>query len=139
VPGNSGLYRELSIAATQLNVGYYGWRQGTLTELKFRDGAIGRLAPQLNPGSAALQHLFSKLYKSGLWRDALYGGEGFMALFGEMFGDPWARAAQVEPLFLPGMAQPAMELPFSEGERWATGGRISWNTGTPMGAVDFSR
>jgi hypothetical protein len=140
VPGNSGLYRELSIAATQLNVGYYGWRQGKLTQLKFQDGTVARIAPQLNTGSAALQHLFSKLYKPGPWHEALYEPGDFLALYQEMFGDPWARAAQVEPLFPAGIAQPPLELPFAPGERWSfTGGpHASWNTGTPLGAIDFS-
>jgi murein DD-endopeptidase MepM/ murein hydrolase activator NlpD len=134
------LYRELSIAATQLNIGYYGWRQGTLTELKFQDGSVRRIAPQLNPGSVALQHLFAKLYKPGPWHEALYEPGDFLALYQEMFGDPWSRAAQVEPLFPTGTTQPLLELPFSPGERWSfTGGpHASWNTGTPLGAIDFS-
>ena len=60
---------------------------------------MARIAPQLNTGSVALQHLFSKLYKPGPWHEALYEPGDFLALYQEMFGDPWARAAQVEPLF----------------------------------------
>jgi hypothetical protein len=57
-----------------------------------------------------------------------------------MFGDPWARAATVEPLIPAGLTQPTLELPFMPGERWSfTGGpHFSWNTGSPRGALDFS-
>jgi len=57
-----------------------------------------------------------------------------------MFGDPWVRAAGVEPLFPAGLDQPALELPFAVGERWGfTGGpHLTWNSGSPRGALDFS-
>ena len=57
-----------------------------------------------------------------------------------MFGDPWARAALVEPLFPAGLAQAEIELPFLPGEKWSyTGGpHLAWNTGSPEGAIDFS-
>jgi hypothetical protein len=137
VPGNSGLYRELSIAATQLNVGYYGWRQGKLTELKFQDGTVARIAPQLNTGSAALQHLFSKLYKPGPWREALYEPGDFLALYQEMFGDPWARAAQVEPLFGWDRAA-AARAAISPRELGSRVGAYILNTGAPLGGRLFS-
>ena len=140
VPGYHGLYYELGFTATQLNIGYYGWRLGTLTELKFHDGSLARLAPELNPGSVALQRLFSKLYDQGPWFEALYGPDNFVSLYQQMFGDPWARAAGVEPVFPPGLAQPELELPFTPGERWSfTGGpHFAWNTGTPLGGLDFA-
>jgi hypothetical protein len=128
VPDNRGLYKELSIVATQLNVGYYGWRQGTLTEVKFQDGRRGRLAPGLNAGSAALQHLFARISKWDPWQAALYGPTNFLAIYADMFGDPWGRAAGIEPLFPENVTQPVLELPFRTGERELTGGRTLLNT-----------
>ena len=57
-----------------------------------------------------------------------------------MFGDPWARAVLVEPLFQSGMQPPALELPFAPGERWSltAGPHPDSNTGTPPGALDFA-
>jgi hypothetical protein len=57
-----------------------------------------------------------------------------------MFGDPWARAAAVGPLFPDGLAQPPLELPFSPGESWSFSGgpHFAWTTGSPRGALDFS-
>jgi len=140
VPGYKGLYKELSVAAKLLNVGYYGWRQGTLTEIQFRDQRTARLSPTLNAGSISLQYLFSELLDEAPWVSALYGENSFLALHQKMFGNPWERAAVVEPFLSPALAQPPLELPFAPGERWSlTGGpHLAWNTGTPDGALDFA-
>ena len=141
VPDYHGLYLELSLVAKELNIGYYGWRQGTLTDLTFPDSTHVRISPGLNAGSVALQTLSSKFYrKHGEWLEALNGPQGFLALYNEMFGDPWLAASRVEPLFTPDLVQPTLELPFSPGEQWAltAGPHITWRTGTPPGALDFA-
>jgi hypothetical protein len=140
VSGWSGLYKELVIAATHLNIGYYGWRAGTFTQLSYRDEGGDRLAPGLNPGSIAVQSVFARLYDRADWAQAIYGPQGFASRYAQMFGDPWAAAAQVEPLFPAGAAQPELVLPFAPGERWSlTGGpHLSWKTGSPRGAVDLA-
>ena len=137
VPGRDGLYQEMVMAATHLNIGYYGWRQGTHTELRYSDGSTARIAPQINPGTAGLQNLFAKFYKPGDWQTALYGEDNFIDLYHEMFGNPWD---QDEPLLPDGLSQPALELPFRAGEPWSFSGgpHFSWNTGSPRGALDFS-
>lgn len=140
VPGYRGLYDELLLTATQLGIGYYGWRAGTLTGLAFREGRVIRLSPGLNPGSVALQALFSKFYKEEEWVEALYGDGGFVQLYQLLFPDPWNRSAAAGPIFPPALEQPPLELPFQPGQRWSfTGGpHLSWNSGSPRGAVDFS-
>ena len=140
VPGHKGLYEELLFTAKQIGLGYYGWRMGTTATLNFPDGQVARLSPGLNAGSLAVQYLFSKFYSQPAWLDALYGPDNFPQLYQRMFGDPWARAAAVEPLFPPGLAQPILELPISPGERWSFSGgpHKAWDTGTPPGAIDFS-
>lgn len=141
IPAWQGLYRELVMATTHLNAGYYGWRSGSLIEIQFGHGRRLRLNPEQNAGTIALQNLFAKLYPSeASWRDGLYGAQNFSMLYQRMFGDAWARAASLEPLFPAGVTQPALELPFSLGERWSfTGGpHPSWKTGSPRGAIDFA-
>ncbi len=140
VSGYQGLYLELSVAAKLLNIGYYGWRQGALTTLNFTDGGSVRLAPQLNAGSVALQYLFARLYAQSAWLSELYGTNGLPALYAKMFGNPWARAAAIEPLLPAGLQAPNLELPFAPGERWSftAGPHPDWNTGTPPGALDFA-
>lgn len=141
VPDYKGLYLELCLVAKELNLGYYGWRQGSLTELTFPDGAHVRISPSLNAGSVAAQLLTSMFYRhQSDWLEALYGPNGSLALYASMFGDPWKAAAGVEPLFPDGLAQPDLELPFASGEYWSltSGPHISWRTGTPRGALDFA-
>lgn len=137
---DTGLYKELMIAAKLLAQGFYGWRAGTLTALSLSDGGEARLAPAQNAGSVALMHLFAALYLPTEWATALFGEAGFLAAYTATFGDPWARAALVEPYLLADTHQPELTLPFAVGEYWSlTGGpHLTWQTGTPRGAVDFA-
>lgn len=140
VSGYTGLYMELSLTAKQVNLGYYGWRQGHINELVFGDGTSTKIYPGLNAGSVGVQYLFSKFYRQELFTRYLYEHENFISLFNAMFDDPWARAASVEPLFPADLSQPPMELPFSSGENWryTSGPHTAWTTGSPPGALDFS-
>ena len=140
VPGRSGLFQELMIAGTQLNVAYYGWRAGSFLVIKHADGTTTRLNPALNAGSAAVQHLFALFYNPAAWGEALYGSGSFPMFFSKQFGDPWSRAEAAGPLFPPGSTQPELTLPFQPGERWSltAGPHPAWNSGTPRGALDFS-
>jgi LasA protease len=140
VPGYSGLYKELALAAKQLNMAYYAWRSGGLTQLRFPNGARQPIDPQANAGTVAVQDVFARLYSPPYWEQVLYGSNNFSLLYEQMFADPWSRAARAGDLFPAELVQPPLELPFLPGERWAlTGGpHITWNTGTPRGAVDFA-
>jgi LasA protease len=140
IPGRTGLYQELLVAGTQLNRGYYGWRQGTQVETDFDDGSPLRFHPELNAGSVAVMHLFAVLRPRERWTESLYGPASFPAQYVELFGDPWRRSEALGPLLPVDLTQPALELPFGPGERWSlTGGpHPAWNAGTPRGALDFS-
>lgn len=140
VPNYAGLYKELVLTATQLGVGYYGWRDGSLAYLKHPDGSLYQVDPELNAGSAALQVLFSRLENRAAWQAALFTPGEFLDLYRSMFGDPTVLAAGAEPVVPAGLSQPVLELPFAPGERWSfTGGpHRSWNAGSPRGALDFS-
>jgi LasA protease len=140
VPGQTGLYKELTLVAKLLNMGYYGWRSGELNEITFRDNKKMLLDQEFNAGSVALLYLFSRLYNSTEFESALTGNDHFLLLYQDMFGDPWERAKEVEPVIPDGLVQPDLELPFLPGEAWSfTGGpHSSWGTGTPRGALDFA-
>jgi LasA protease len=137
VSGYQGLYKELSLTAKMLGMGYYGWRDGSLTVLDFPKSTKARIAPGLNAGSAAVQFLLSKFHNQADWYAHLYGPGNFIELYDAMFGDPWEADLVLLP---PGLVQPYLELPFQSGERWSyTGGpHSSWQTGTPRGALDFA-
>lgn len=135
-----GLYRQLVWAVNQLSIGYYAYREGRLTEITFKDGSTARLAPDLNAGTAALQYFFAQLYDRPEWEAALDPVSGFPALYAQMYGDPWGRAAGVEPLFPPGLKQPPLSLPFMRNWQWSyTGGpHGAWEHDGAYAALDFA-
>lgn len=135
-----GLLHQMKWTVNQLSIGYYGWREGRLSEIQFRDGVRTRLAPGLNAGTAALQYYFAQVYDSQGWLKAMDAEEGFPAVYEVMFGNPWSRALAVEPLFPPDLAQPWMELPFLLGTMWSyTGGpHGAWERDGSWAAIDFA-
>jgi LasA protease len=140
IPKTEGLFAELTIYAQLINLGYYGWRLGKLSSLPFADGSSARIAPELNPGTVAVQYLFARSFSQPAWEDQLYGANGFFATYQHMFGDPLACDRTLGPLFPDGLQQPTLDLPFAPGEPWALTGGLheDWNTGTPLGALDFA-
>ena len=135
-----GLYNELMITARLLAQGFYGWRDGGMLDVSFFGGGRGRLSPALNAGSAALMQLFAALHDQPAWETHLFGEVSFLTFYAEMFGDFWSRAAVAEPYLLATDRQPELALPFAPGEAWSlTGGaHVTWQTGTPRGALDFA-
>jgi murein DD-endopeptidase MepM/ murein hydrolase activator NlpD len=136
----SQLYKQLGLAIRQLEIGYYGWRAGTLTELTFTDGTTLRLAPNLNAGTVAVMQYFASVATPAEWQAALYGDGSFPQVHTALFGDAWERAATVEPLFPAGTLQPEMNLPFSEGQVWnyTCGPHEAWGNDGPAAALDFA-
>ena len=134
------LYHQLSWAVRQLNIGYYGWRAGILSELLFKDGSVKRIDPELNAGSAALQYLFAQWYDPLEWAGALDGPNSMPVLMEEMFGNFYVRAQSVEPLYPPDLVQPELILPFMVGRQWGfTGGPHSaWGPDGALAALDFA-
>lgn len=137
---NLGLFNQLSWAAHQLDLGYYGWRSGAFTSVTFLDGSSLRLAPEVNAGTAALQYLFSKLNNQLDWNGVLYDVNGFLALYEKMYGNFWTRDQEVAPLFPNDLAQPTLDLPFYPGILWSYSGgpHAVWGKDTPFAAVDFA-
>jgi LysM repeat protein len=135
-----GVFRQMIIAVNHLQMGYYGWRSGTLTELTFPDGERLRIAPDLNAGTVAIQYLFSKLYNRAEWQSIIDPNIGFPAFYAELFGDPWQRAQITGNIFPPGLTQPQMVLPFQPDREWAfTGGpHGAWEHDGPLAAIDFA-
>ncbi len=139
---DQGLHKQLQWAMNQLYAGYYGWRAGTLTEIEFPDGEKLRLSPDLNAGTVALQYFFSRQRNRAEWERVLDPNSptSFVAYYNEMFGDPWAFAATVEPLFPPINIQPPLVLPFEQGVQWnyTSGPHGAWDREGPLAAVDFA-
>jgi len=135
-----GLFRQMMWAVQELSNGYYGWRGGTLTELKFPDGTIIRLYPELNAGTVAIQYYFSKTRNFLEWAQVIDQNIGFPALYEQMFGDAWVRAQAVEPLFPRDLKQQPLTLPFEIGQLWSFSGgpHPAWELQGAMAALDFA-
>ncbi len=135
-----GLFEQLTWAVGHLSTGYYGWREGLITDLVFRDGVRVRLSPELNAGSVAVMYYFAQLYPSAAWLDATNLDTGFPAVHASMFGNPWENALMVEPLFPATLQQPEMILPFARGDKWSYSGgpHGAWGRLGARAAVDFA-
>ncbi len=144
-----GMSVQLVWAINNLSIAYYSWRAGTLTHLDFSDGSTLRLDPRLNAGSVAIQYLFSRIHSRSEWEQIINPDSGFPAMYKEMFGDPWARADAVNPIFPAALNQPTLVLPFEPDTEWSlTGGphnawgqinpEIYGNKNSVYAAIDIS-
>ena len=135
-----GLYSQLAWAVNQLSIGYYGWREGWVTNIQFSDGVSARLAPDLNSGTVAIQYYIAQVNDTPGWLAALDTNVGIPALYNKMFGNPWIRAMEVEPLYPPNLSQPVLILPFLFDQMWSyTGGpHGAWERDGARAAVDFA-
>jgi LasA protease len=148
--GYRGLYGQLSWAANQLSVGYYGWRRGTFTSLSVPGGGMPQLSPLENAGSVALEAYFAALLASQAragqkpdwqtWERILDPYSGFPALYTHMFGDVWQRARMSGPPLPGSLQQPALILPFDAGWLWSftSGPHSAWDTQSVNAALDFA-
>jgi len=135
-----GLYFQCAWFASTMMDGYYGWREGRRLVVTFQDGLILRLAPELNAGTVGLMHVSTYLYDFEGWAHTLYGEDGFIDFYENMFPNPWIRAQSVEPLIPADTVQPVMILPFEVGRVWAfTGGpHAAWSAADVWAALDFA-
>lgn len=132
-----GLYLQLAFVANQLNRGYYLWKAGAVGQWVMQDGVLVPADPTINPGTAAVQHLFAFFYSRPDWEIAV-GESGLSALYQQMFAYPFHLS--IEPLLPENLTQPLMLLPFEPGEIWAfTGGpHGGWGDGSAWAALDFA-
>lgn len=135
--GRAGLWRQLNWAADRLNGGYYGRKYRGLDQLELPDGARLLLNDEVQPGTAALQSMFSKMLPGAEWSRAV-SPDGFLATYAALFGDPFAGILD-DPLSTM-EAQPPLTLPFTGGETWYyTGGpHGGWGSGSAWAAIDFA-
>jgi LasA protease len=135
-PYHKGLFLQLVWAANTLNNGYYGWRTGNLTSYERLDGTLESPDPWQNAASVGLLYYFSQVMGQQEYLKAILG-QGFIATYSELFGDPWQAT---KPLFPGSLEQPYMRFPFRSGSTWTfTGGpHTGWGEGNPWAALDFA-
>ena len=133
----SGLYRQLSWAANQLNKGFYLWQINAMPAWLLPDGSIIPVEETINAGTAGVQHLFSFLYTRAEWEQAV-SAEGIFQTYTDLFGYPFD--ASLEGFVPVNLTQPLMQLPFEPGKAWSfTGGpHGGWGDGSAWAAIDFA-
>ena len=133
----SGLYKQLSWAANQLNAGYYGWKYKGFDALEFDDGTRLGFGANLNPGTIGVQYFFSVQSDYSSWENAV-NSDGLFKTYTSLFGDPLADDTD-EPV-PQGLQQPELTFPFPSGQTWFfTGGpHGGWGTGSAWSAIDFA-
>lgn len=133
----TNLYKQAAWAANQLNAGYYGKISGRLGILDFADRERARLGWSINPGTAAVQNVLSKISSWEDWQ-VLVGPEGFTATYKKLFGDPYGY--EYKPLIPKDLKQPTLRLPIEDGKLWYfTGGpHAGWVDGSPWAAIDLA-
>ncbi len=134
-PQRQGLFNQLDWLADTLNLGYYRWRDNTVTAMDFPNGAQVKINPTLNAGTVSIQYMYSRLYAEAEWQ-ILVGPQGLYATYSNLFGDPFANA--VEPLIPIGLAQPELRLPFDNTWLYIGGPHAAWEPGSPWAALDFA-
>jgi LasA protease len=137
IPNVAGFYTQMRYVAEQMTVGYYAWRNGTLTSLLLPDSTTSRPDFFQTAGSVATQYLLSRFMGLDEFNQAI-GPQGFGATYIKLFGDPFATTPSD---VIPGnLTQPDLALPFDRGETWTlTGGpHPIWGDNTPWGALDIA-
>jgi murein DD-endopeptidase MepM/ murein hydrolase activator NlpD len=85
-------------------------------------------------------YYYSQTMNQQEWAAATHPEIGAAAQHNVLFGDAWARAAQIEPFFPPGLIQPPMILPFSINKTWSytAGPHGAWTIEGAQAALDFA-
>jgi LasA protease len=132
-----GLYQQLAWAANLLNEGYTLWKLNGITIWSLIDGNIIQVDPTINPGTAGVLNLMRYLVTGSDW-DRAISEDGIFSTYFSFFGYPFNNA--YEPMVPQDLRQPALQLPFEDGQVWSfTGGpHGGWNTGSAWAAIDFA-
>lgn len=135
VNGWDKLSIQLSLAADELNAGFYTQLRGEKQQVVFAGGERRQLVQDLNAGTAGVQRALAQGTDVRTWETWLIP-EGLLDVYQRWFGDPWGYA--IEPL-LPDAPAPELTLPWPRGTTWYfTGGpHGGWDEGSAWAALDF--
>jgi len=159
--GPRGFYLQSLWVAEQLSLGYYGWRTGALTTLRFGDasrrfatpsGYRSRVDMYQNAGTVAVHNLLAQMLPYEEF-EAAAGPAGFAATYYALWGNPFreappggtesetSRSTPWGPPVIPGdLTQPELALPFASNQQWSlTGGpHPGWGSNLPWSALDIA-
>lgn len=133
----SGLYKQLTWAANNLNRGFYHWQVNAVAAWLLTDGTIIPANSRINAGTAGIQQLMAELYQKDDWLKAVQE-DGLFKTYTELFGYPFDYA--IEPLIPVDLQQSVLQLPLEPKVAWSfTGGpHAAYGDGSAWGALDFA-
>ncbi|MEI7989274.1 MAG: LysM peptidoglycan-binding domain-containing protein, partial [Chloroflexota bacterium] len=133
----NNLYQQLSLAANELNRGYYLWKINGIGIWILNDDSVLSVSPVINAGTAGIQAFFAEIDGRQDWEKAI-SPVGLFATYQKLFGNPFDFS--FDPVLPPDLKQPDLQLPFEKGTVWAfTGGPHSaWTSGSAWAALDFA-
>lgn len=133
----TGLYKQLSWAANQLNRGFYLHQIGGLPAFLLPDGEMIPLNPTVNSGTVGVQYLASLIFTKSEWKTAV-SENGIMQVYEDFFGYPFDFS--LDGLVPADLAQPLLTLPFEPETVWSFTGSPhgGWGDGSAWAAIDFA-
>ena len=136
-PYQTGLYKQLGLAANELLRGSTLWEQGSLAVWTLSDGDVMLIDPTINPATAGVQYFFSLVKTKPEWKITV-SEAGLFATYEQMFGYPFTFT--IEPLVPEGLTQPEFILPLAPGDVWllTSGPHWGYGTGSIWAALDFA-
>jgi len=131
----SGLYKQLSWLANELNRGYYGRKYRDVDVISFADGTQFLYNTSLNPASIAIQYVLGLNNTVDNWQVDI-SESGFVQTYSNLFGSPTDSASHINNT----LQQPILTLPFRNDDVWRfTGGfHGGWGSGSAWAALDFA-
>ncbi|MBI3537440.1 MAG: LysM peptidoglycan-binding domain-containing protein [Chloroflexi bacterium] len=132
-----GLFFQASWAANHLNEGYYGKLAGRLSNLRLKDRTRVFIPTSLNAGTVAVMNVLAQINAFDQWQNQI-GADGFRATYRKLFGE--LNPAALETIPARDLKQPALRLPWSDGEMWyfSGGPHTAWGDNGAWAAIDIS-
>lgn len=130
------LHLSLGFTANRINAGYYGYKRDGFWIFHLPDGSQAISAQGSNAGTVGVQNILAIHSDLATWQQALEP-DGFMATYRAFFGDPFSY--QVQPLIPATLTQPALSLPWKEGQGFylTSGPHGAFADGSAWAAIDF--
>lgn len=136
-PDMTGLYKQLSWAANELNRGYYLWKVNAVNNWILADSSVVVTSATINAGTGGVQNLFARLDNLQEWLVAIYA-DGLALTYSQFFGYPFDYT--FDPIVPADLSQPVFQLPFEPGVTWylTSGPHGGWGSGSAWAGLDFA-
>jgi hypothetical protein len=135
-PRGGSLYLSMAFTANRINAGYYGYKRDGFWIFRLPDGHRAISAEGTNAGTIGVQNILAVYSDWETWQKEI-NGDGMLAVYRQLFGDPFAR--QIIPLVPIDLQQPPLALPWLPGKGFylTSGPHAGYVDGSGWAAIDF--